>query len=115
MISSARASLVPLDVRLGAAMRRALAAQRQRFEGDVARLDALSPLAVLGRGYAIALDRAGRPIQEASEVAPGDAISVRVARGRIEATVTSTAGEAVRGAGRGRGKRARTQKRADDE
>lgn len=115
VISSARAGLGPLDVRLGAAMRRALAAQRQRFEGDVARLDALSPLAVLGRGYAIALDRAGRPIQEAGEVAPGDAISVRVARGRIEATVTSTAGEAVRGAGRGRGKRARTQKRADDE
>jgi exodeoxyribonuclease VII large subunit len=89
VIEGSRAALGPLSVRLGAAMRRGIADRRRRFESDVGRLDALSPLAVLGRGYALALDRAGQPIHDAREVAKGDAISIRVARGRVDAVVTS--------------------------
>jgi exodeoxyribonuclease VII large subunit len=88
VLEGARAMLAPLSVSLGAAMRRGVAAQRRRFEADVGRLHALSPLAVLSRGYAIALDGEGRLIHDARGVAPGDAIAVRVARGRIEAKVT---------------------------
>jgi exodeoxyribonuclease VII large subunit len=73
-------------------MRRALADLRRRLSGDAGRLDALSPLSVLGRGYALATDGRGRLIHHASAVAPGEAITVRVARGRIAAEVISTVG-----------------------
>jgi len=54
----------------------------------VARLDALSPLRVLERGYAIALHApTGRAIHGPDEVHPGDSIRVRVARGEFGAKV----------------------------
>ncbi|MET0556294.1 MAG: exodeoxyribonuclease VII large subunit [Vicinamibacteria bacterium] len=54
------------------------------------KLDSLSPLAVLSRGYALAFDERGHLVQHASQVAPGDAIDVRLADGRVRATVTET-------------------------
>ena len=45
-------------------------------------------LSVLGRGYAIATERDGRAVRDASALAPGDTVSVRVARGRFGARVT---------------------------
>lgn len=92
VIADARAELGPLSVRLGAAMRQGIAAERRRFAGDVGRLEALSPLRVLARGYAIAKDPAGRAIVDARAVAPGDRIEVRVHQGSLRATVTATAG-----------------------
>jgi exodeoxyribonuclease VII large subunit len=54
----------------------------------------MSPLKVLGRGYAIATREDGRAIRDASEVAPGDAIRIRVAQGEVSAEVRRTgAGE----------------------
>lgn len=52
-----------------------------------ARLDALSPLAVLGRGYAIATRADGRAVRSANDVRAGDAIRVRVRDARIDASV----------------------------
>jgi exodeoxyribonuclease VII large subunit len=92
IIAGARAALGPLSVRLGAAGRRRMAALRRSFAADVARLEALSPLRVLARGYAIATDAAGRAILDAREVAVGDRIDVRVHEGALRATVTATAG-----------------------
>jgi exonuclease VII large subunit len=54
------------------------------------KLDSLSPLAVLSRGYALAFDGGGHLVQRASQVAPGDTIDVRLADGRVRATVTET-------------------------
>ena len=90
VIASARASLGPLAVRLGAAERRILAARRRELEGAAASLDALSPLAVLGRGYAIAQGAAGAAVRDAAEVTPGDIVNVRVHRGTFTARVLST-------------------------
>ena len=53
-----------------------------------ATLDALSPLKVLGRGYAIARDADGHVVTNASALAPGDAVSVRLGEGSFEAAVT---------------------------
>lgn len=52
------------------------------------RLDAVSPLATLERGYAIVQDAAGRVVRSAGAVAAGDEITARVADGIVSATVT---------------------------
>jgi len=56
----------------------------------LARVRSLSPLSTLRRGYAVVQDAAGNVVTEAAGVADGDALDVRVASGRIGATVTST-------------------------
>lgn len=91
VIAGARASLGPLSVRLDAAARRTTAARRRQLEGAAARLDALSPLAVLGRGYAIVQNAAGAAVRDAAEVTPGDSVNVRVHRGTFTARVVATA------------------------
>jgi exodeoxyribonuclease VII large subunit len=47
-----------------------------------AKLDALSPLKVLGRGYSIA-EKQGAVLRRAEDVVPGDHISVKLAGGRL--------------------------------
>src|SRR5439155_70672 len=63
-----------------------------RGEGAAARLDALSPLACLARGYAIV--RRGAPtgpiVNDAAALAPGDAVVVLFARGRAQARIDAT-------------------------
>jgi exodeoxyribonuclease VII large subunit len=88
VLARARARLGPLGVRLDAAALRGVALTRARLADAATRLDTLSPLAVLGRGYAIATDRSGRAVRSAAELAPGDEVNVRVARGRFAARVT---------------------------
>jgi exodeoxyribonuclease VII large subunit len=90
VIAAARAEVGPLEVRLGAAARRQLEGMRRRFTSDVARLEELSPLSVLARGYAIATDDAGRAVRRAGDVAVGDRIAVRVHEGSLLATVIAT-------------------------
>jgi exodeoxyribonuclease VII large subunit len=58
---------------------------RERLMGASARLDALSPLAVLQRGYAI-VRRDGQIVRSIAQVASGEHISVRVADGEFDAT-----------------------------
>jgi exodeoxyribonuclease VII large subunit len=74
-----------------------------RLAARAARLDALSPLAVLGRGYAL-VQRAddGAIVRAPGEVAAGDGLRIRLARGEIEAEVRPPGGDARRGRG-GRG------------
>jgi exodeoxyribonuclease VII large subunit len=87
VVADARAALGPLAVRLHAAARGRLAVMRGRLADAAARLDALSPLAVLGRGYAIATGPGGRAITDAAEVRAGDVVRVRVSRGAFRAEV----------------------------
>ena len=66
---------------------RVLALRRERLASLAAHLDALSPLAVLGRGYAIARLPSGSVLRRARDVAPGGAFTVRLAEGELDATV----------------------------
>jgi exodeoxyribonuclease VII large subunit len=52
-----------------------------------ASLDALSPLAVLQRGYAIAQHQNGRLLRDARSISVGESVKVRLAKGRITASV----------------------------
>lgn len=64
-----------------------LSAPRRALSVAAGRLDALSPLAVIARGYAMATDGAGHVVSSVRQVAAGDALSVRVCDGRIECEV----------------------------
>jgi exodeoxyribonuclease VII large subunit len=66
---------------------RRVEAARQRLGELVARLEALSPLAVLSRGYALATTDTGRVVRAASEVTPGERLHVRLGEGSLTARV----------------------------
>jgi exodeoxyribonuclease VII large subunit len=55
-----------------------------------ARLVGLSPVAILARGYSIVLDASGQAVRDAREVCPGQALAVRLHRGRLGVEVRST-------------------------
>jgi exodeoxyribonuclease VII large subunit len=61
--------------------------QRHRLARATARLHALSPLAVLERGYALAYSPAGTLLRSATETTPHETIRVRLASGSLTAEV----------------------------
>ncbi len=69
--------------RLSAASTKLLNVSRERFVRLTAKLDAMSPLKVLGRGYAMAQDESGKMIQSVRSLSPGDQLTVRLADGRV--------------------------------
>lgn len=73
--------------RLSTAENAVLAGERKRLETRAARLDAMSPLKVLSRGYSITEDDRGAAIVSASTLHPGDHITIRFHRGSVDAQV----------------------------
>jgi exodeoxyribonuclease VII large subunit len=71
--------------RLEPAMQRRLSRLAARLDQGAATLDALSPLAVLGRGYAMARDGNGRILRRTADFTPGQAFTLRVSDGEIPA------------------------------
>lgn len=63
---------------------------RGELSQNVAQLRALSPLAVLERGYSVALTKQGDLIRDVKQVKSGDDFRLRLALGEIAATVRST-------------------------
>ena len=82
-----RAMLERGEQRLLAALHKRMNAGAADLGTLAARLDALSPLRVLERGYAVA-SKAGHVLTDAADLAPGDDVSVRLARGGFRAKVT---------------------------
>ena len=76
-----------LSSRLVAAQNRAVSKHRQRFLGFAAKLDALSPLKVLTRGYAMVQTGEGTLLRSAFQVKPGDNIDVTLTDGTLTAIV----------------------------
>jgi len=77
-------------------------AQRQesRLRVLAGRLDALSPLAVLGRGYSITHRRRdGVILRSSAEIEAGEQIEVRLSRGRLYAVLLEALAEEVSEAG----------------
>ncbi|MDE3112222.1 MAG: exodeoxyribonuclease VII large subunit, partial [Chloroflexota bacterium] len=64
-------------------------ARRQRALAARRRLDALSPLAVLGRGYALVEGADGRVRADAEHLAVGEDVHLRMRDGRASARVTA--------------------------
>ena len=76
--------------RLAAAMRAVTDRENGRFAALAASLDALSPLRVLGRGYALAQTKDGTVLRSAAQTAAGERIRVRLAQGQLVCDVAET-------------------------
>jgi exodeoxyribonuclease VII large subunit len=87
-----RTRLVASDGALEAAIRHGRHHAEIRFRTVAGRLETLSPLGVLARGYAVCwtADRA-RVVRSSSDVAAGDGVRVTLGRGEIECVVARTA------------------------
>jgi exodeoxyribonuclease VII large subunit len=79
-----------LDARVAAitaAARNLLQHRRSRIDQLSGQLEALSPLAILERGYALVFDSTGKLLKDAAQVRVGDELSARLARGSVVTTV----------------------------
>jgi exodeoxyribonuclease VII large subunit len=74
---------------LAAATRTRLLESRGALDRRTASLEALSPVAILNRGYALVFDAKDRLVKDAARLKAGDELSARLARGRVRARVTS--------------------------
>jgi exodeoxyribonuclease VII large subunit len=93
-LAAVRTRLVSRDGQLKAAVRRRMSAAQARLGALAARIDGLSPLAVLGRGYSVTWDASRtRIIRDASTLNAGDKVSVTLERGAFDATVNRVSGE----------------------
>jgi exodeoxyribonuclease VII large subunit len=90
----ARERLASLDVRIVRAQRDHLRTLRDRETALSRQLVALSPLAVLSRGYALVYDDHGLLIKDTDTITKGQSIVTRLARGRIRSRVTNVEKEA---------------------
>ncbi|HEY8062059.1 MAG TPA: exodeoxyribonuclease VII large subunit [Gemmatimonadales bacterium] len=79
--------LLTVKARLGPAVSRAIDVRRSRLSRLAAQLHALSPVAVLGRGYSLARAADGRVLRRMIDLPPGTAFKLTVADGEVAAHV----------------------------
>lgn len=88
-VSDKRLLLDYTQKNLVSAAERYLSARKLRYASLCASLDALSPLKVLSRGYAVARTPEGRLVRSAGEVSPGDEITLTLMQGSLDCRVES--------------------------
>lgn len=86
-VDTRRSELDHVQDRLVAAAEKLCSANRHKFVALASALDAMSPLKVLSRGYAIASDAEGKLVKSVGDVAGGDVLSLSVSDGTIKCTV----------------------------
>ena len=87
VLTGIRRELSSRNAAMTSAMKNALLRQRARLEQLEHELKALSPVAILERGYALVFDSSGKLVKNSAQVEPGDEISARLAKGTIAARV----------------------------
>ena len=86
-VQDKRMALIHVQQRLGDLADGQLARKRQSFAALAASLDAMSPLKVLGRGYAMVQNDAGQILKSCRDVTAGERVSVTLGEGGFSATV----------------------------
>lgn len=86
-IEQRRKNLLILQNRMFSAQNGSLARSKQRYIANISKLDAMSPLKVLTRGYSMAQTEDGQLLHSVSQVELGQRITVFLSDGRIQATV----------------------------
>jgi len=87
MLAGIRKDLATQTSAVGAAVRAMLLRQRARMDQAQQQLKALSPVAILERGYALVFDTSGKLVKSSSQIDSGDEISARLAHGTLTARV----------------------------
>jgi len=89
-LAAIRQQLAAQVANMAALTRTHLLQSRRALDRQTASLEALSPVAILNRGYALVFDAKGQLVTDAARLNPGDELLARLARGRVHARVTST-------------------------
>ena len=76
-----------LKNRLASAHNQNITRKEQQFIASVSKLDAMSPLKVLSRGYAMAQNQNGEVVRSINQIELGERITVRLSDGNLSATV----------------------------
>jgi exodeoxyribonuclease VII large subunit len=87
VLAGMRKDLAAHHTGLLAAFRNFLLERKVRVERIETALQALSPVAILERGYALVFDASGKLLKDARKVKAGDEISAKLAKGTVTATV----------------------------
>ncbi|MBZ5572951.1 MAG: exodeoxyribonuclease VII large subunit [Acidobacteriia bacterium] len=87
VLSGMKKDLAAQTTGLISVFRNSLLERRVRVERMDTALQALSPLAILDRGYALVFDASGKLLKDARKVKAGDEISARLAKGTVRAEV----------------------------
>lgn len=89
-VSAGSAQVAMLVQRQFSAFKRSLMAKEECFAVQMAKLDALSPLAVLNRGFSITQKADGDILRDAFTANPGDKLKIRLEKGTLNAEVISS-------------------------
>ena len=89
-LSRQRIQLAALSQRLAHSGRRHLDQGREQLASLSRNLNAVSPLAVLGRGFSISLTESSQVVRQTTDVAPGQTLVTRLADGTVHSSVTET-------------------------
>jgi exodeoxyribonuclease VII large subunit len=84
-----RSELLSRAQALITAMRQSLMRHRSRLEQASVKLAALSPVAILDRGYSLIFNAQGELVKDVRQLKAGDVIEARLARGKVDARVES--------------------------
>lgn len=76
-----------LKNRLISAQNRMLSTNNQRYVANVAKLDAMSPLKVLTRGYSIVQNTSGSVVKSTAQVERGERVNIQLVDGSLSAVV----------------------------
>ena len=93
-LASIRQQLAAQVANLAAATHTQLLQSRGTLDRHTASLEALSPVAILNRGYALVFDAKGQLVKDAAGVKAGEELTARLARGRVRARVTRVESDA---------------------
>ena len=89
-VAAGEASVAKLLQRQVTAERQFLTAKNEYVERQMAKLNALSPLNVLSRGFSVTQLADGHIVRDAADVVPGDKLKIRLANGKLNAEVLSS-------------------------
>ncbi len=90
LLAENRQTLDLLSARQGRSMAVMYRHKHEKIISIAGKLHALSPLATLGRGYAVVEDNTGKPVRSSSEISPGERILIRLHEGEADADVVNT-------------------------